>query len=51
MRARRVDRAWLKVSEQCGLGEWIHWFRVGRGPIRVKKVCGFENIRIRVHVT
>ena len=37
------------ASIQYGFGVRIHWFRVGR-QIRVKKVCGFKNIRIRVGV-
>ena len=34
--------------KRCGFSERIHWFRVDGRPIRIKKICGFKNIRIRV---
>ena len=38
----------FKVSKRCGFSERIHWFRVDGRPIRIKNICGFKNIRIRV---
>ena len=42
---RCLKSPWRAVSKQHGFGDWIHWFRVDRGPIFVKK-----TIRIPVEV-
>ena len=44
---RCLTLLWRAVLKICGFGERIHWFRVNRRPIEVKKkTLGFRNIRV-----
>ena len=44
---RCLTLLWRAVLKRCGFGERIHWFRVNRRPIEVKKkTLGFRNIRV-----
>ena len=47
---RSLKSLWRAISKICGFGVRIHWFRVDRRPIRIKKVCGFKSIWIRVEL-
>ena len=40
---RRLTLLWRAVWKRCGFGERIHWFRVNRRPIQVKKTPGFQK--------
>ena len=40
---RRLTLLWRAVWKRCGFGKRIHWFRVNRRPIQVKKTPGFQK--------
>lgn len=39
---------WRALSKRCSFGEWNHWFCLGLGPLHIKIINRFKNIRILV---
>ena len=47
---RGLKPVWRVVSQQCGFGVQIHWFRVDGGTIRVKMYAVLKKIGICVNI-